>query len=170
MSLPARFNADLCNFLKQKVASYDWDTEFPIGGPTRERVDVGGEPTETGRRRLPIVLVEVELRREDPASNILKVWHHLLEGGYPEGVVLVQGFSKVYLSPKQHARGVRYRAAKRLGKFVQESTKRRFRYVPIEIPYYPRAGSNEGDGARRRWARWLGVRVVTSCRKLGLET
>ena len=167
MSLSARFNEDLWKRLKEKIPSYEWRPERRIGGPTKERVDVGGEPKKTHGRR-PTVLVEAELRREDPASNILKLWNRLVAGAYPSGVVLIQGFSKVYRSPKHHTRGVRYRSAKRFAKLVQRNFKNTFSYFPVNIPYHPRAGSNEGDGARIRWARWFADRVAARCRKLGL--
>ncbi|MBZ5598526.1 MAG: hypothetical protein LAN83_09395 [Acidobacteriia bacterium] len=173
MSLPARFNQDLCKKLNQGkklnqvMPGYTWQAELRIGGGSREAVDVGRRPPKGSRLRP--VLIEVELRREDPASNILKVWNRFLDGAYPHGVVLLQGFSQVYSSRKYHNRSLKAKVAKRLGRVVQESTKGRFRYIALDIPYHPRAGSNEGDGARRNAAQWLGDKVAALQRRKRFE-
>ncbi len=167
MSLPARFNQDLCKKLKQVLGTYTWRAERRIGGGSREAVDVGGRPLKrTGMRP---VLIEVELRREDPASNILKVWNRFLDGAYPHGVVLVQGFSQVYSSRKYHNRSLKAKVARRLGRVVQESSKGRFTYIALHLPYHPRAGSNEGDGARRNAAQRLGDKVAALQRRKRFE-
>jgi hypothetical protein len=168
MSLSSRFEHDLCKYLNERVDSYSWTPQFHIGGPTRERVDVGGTPKRRGRNKGRPVLVEVELRREDPVGNILKLWTRELKGGYLKGRILIQGFSRVYRSPKYSNRRIKGAVAIRFGKMLEKST-RGFSYVPIKIPYYPRAGSNEGNGARRKAAIWFGEKIATRLSNRGVS-
>ena len=59
MSLSSRFEHDLCRYLNDRVDSYSWMPQFHIGGPTRERVDVGGTPKHRRSDRGRPILVEV---------------------------------------------------------------------------------------------------------------
>lgn len=165
MSLSSRFGQDLYRYLDSNVTSYNWEHELLIGGPTRERVDVGGEPRHGQSKGCLPILIEAELKREDPVGNILKIWTRL-NGGYPKGLILIQGFSKVYRSRKYSNRRIKAIVAIKFGKMIQRSSRRKFRYIPIEIPYYPRAGRTEGDGARETWARWFGQEIASHLRRL----
>jgi hypothetical protein len=169
MSLSSRFEHDLCRYLNDKVDSYSWKPQFHIGGPTREKVDVGGIPKQKGSNGGRPILVEVELRREDPVGNILKVWTRELKGGYPKGIILVQGFSRVYRTPKYSNHRIKGAVAIRFGRMIEESTKKNSYYVPIRIPYHPHAGSNEGNGARRDAALWFGKRIAARLRSVGVS-
>jgi hypothetical protein len=169
MSLSSRFEHDLCRYLNDRVDSYSWRPQVPIGGPTRERVDVGGTPKQRGSNGGRPILVEIELRREDPVGNILKIWTRELKGGYPKGLILIQGFSRVYRSPKYSNRRIKGAVAIRFGKMLESSTKRKLSYVPIRIPYHPRAGSNEGNGARRDAALWFGKTIAARLRSYGVS-
>jgi hypothetical protein len=167
MSLSSRFNHDLCNALADELPGYKWKPEFSFSPASRERVDVGGEPV-SGKQG-PVVLVEAELRREDPASNILKVWTYLLDDQskrrFPQGVLLIQGFSRVYRSKKHHNKGLKYKAAKILGALIQKNSNQRLKYTPVKIDYSSRAGSNEGNGARRNAAKRFGRQVAAIFRR-----
>jgi len=169
MSLASRFEHDLCRFLNDRVETYSWRSQFHIGGPTRECVDVGGTPKMRKRSRTGPILIEIELRREDPVGNILKVWTRELKGAYPKGLILIQGFSKVYRSPKYSNRRIKGAVAVRFGKMLEGSTKGKFCYIPVKIPYHPRAGSNEGNGARRDAAFWFANKIATRLRGCGVS-
>lgn len=158
MSLASRFNEDLCGELERRLPKYNWQCEGRLSRSTRECVDVAGQSTAQKRPRR--VVIEAELKREDPASNVLKVWQSFLQGYFPNGVIFVQGFSKVYYSPKYHNRKVKCEAAKQLGAFIQGNTRGKLEYIPVDIPYHPRAGRSEGDGARRHWAEWFGHKIA----------
>ena len=67
----------------------EWTTEWYV---QRTPVDVAGVPDGDG----PLVLVEVELRRADPANNPVKLARHADDGAFDRPVVLVQVFSDYY--------------------------------------------------------------------------
>ena len=166
MGLASRFGHDLCDYLNANVPSYAWSPEFRIGGPTRERVDVGGMPRGSKRKNAVPILIEAELKREDPVGNILKVWTRKLNGAYRRGVMLFQGFSKVHRSRRYPNRRTKGTVAIKFGRMLQRSTRRKIRYVPIEIPYYPRSGRTEGNGARQDAAIWFGGEIVSRLHRL----
>jgi len=165
MSLASRFNRDLCTYLDRRVPSYKWKPEYRIDKSTREAVDVGGQRQFEKKLGNPPVLIEAELKREDPAGNILKIWSRLMEGDYRSGVILVQGFSQVYRSSKYHNRRLKASVAKKLGALLQASTRGKLRYIPIDMPYHPRAGRTDGNGARLKAARRFGEEIARIVRK-----
>lgn len=148
MSLSSRFSHDLQKRLEEKVGSYKWKIEHRLDRRNRECVDVGGCPVRGIGRNLPTVYIEAELRREDPVSNILKVWRRALHRKSTSGLILIQGFSRVYRSRKYHNRCIKGQCAREFGKMMEESTHKKVSYISIPMRYYPRAGSNEGNGAR----------------------
>lgn len=172
MSLSSKFSHDLWKQLHNKVDSYHWYVEYRLDRHrgNRECVDVGGEPKPHNRRNLPLILIESELRREDPVSNVLKVWRRALKRKYASGLCLIQGFSQIYRSRKYHNRGIKAECAKQFGRMMEHSMKRKraFRYIPISIRYYPRAGSNEGNGARHDAAVRFGNTIVGHLRRIGV--
>lgn len=156
MSLAARFDQDLRKKLTESDSGYTWQRQYRLPGHNREAVDLAGTPNRKSREAR-IVLIESELRREDPASNVLKIWERVRQGKFSNGVIFIQGFSKVYCSAKYPTRRIRCKTAKELGKVIERITRGRVRYIPMNIPYFPRAGSNEGNGARREGARRFGT-------------
>lgn len=166
MSLSSRFSHDLRKRLENRVSSYDWKVEYRLDSRNRECVDVGGRPSQANRRKLPLVLIEAELRREDPVSNVLKVWRRALQRRNASRLILIQGFSRVYRSPKYHNRCIKGQCARDFGKMMEESTHRKVSYIPVRMNYYPRAGSNEGNGARHDAAVRFGDTIATHLRKL----
>lgn len=68
----------------------EWTTEWYV---RRTPVDVAGIPESADE---PLVLVEVEMRRADPANNPVKLSRHAAEGAFDASVTLVQLFSDYY--------------------------------------------------------------------------
>jgi len=145
-----KFSEDLRNALARKerlgrrVAVDTWRNNWRVPG-TRETVDVVGLQGPT-----PKILIEVELRREDPASNVIKIWKWIKDGLLSKRIILFQAFSKVYKGAKEP------RKARAL--FVGEKMKADYphvRYVPKDFGYSPEAGGKVGGGARRKRAQQL---------------
>ena len=70
---------------------------------TRERanqrwmVDVAGLPKKKGA---PVVLVEVELKKDNPVENVVKIWRWATERKYTGRVLFLQAFSAHYWTTK----------------------------------------------------------------------
>jgi len=69
---------------------HDWQVEYRVAGTP---VDVAGTPPDVGG---PVVLVELEWRRADPADNAAKLFRHLADGRLPERVVVAHLFTAYY--------------------------------------------------------------------------
>jgi hypothetical protein len=130
-----------------------WVKNWALRGET---VDVVGLEGDT-----PKVLVEAELLREDPASNVLKIWQWVAERKIPNRVIVIQAFSKAYQKRKKP----RKKRAVFIGeKFVQEF--KAARYEPMDFPYNPRPGSKVGGGARKKQAIKLAKRITTRLKRI----
>ncbi|NIB98181.1 hypothetical protein [Halobacterium sp. R2-5] len=82
-------HAHLRDALAARRPHREWTTEWYVG---RTAVDVAGVPAGDA----PLVLVEVEMRRADPANNPVKLARHAAEDAFDAPVVLVQLFSGYY--------------------------------------------------------------------------
>lgn len=140
------FSKDLCKYLDDlKLRGLTrWQKNWPPPG-NRDFVDaVGLNGTN------PKLLVEVELRREDPASNVVKIWKSIHEGKLSNNIVLMQAFSRLYKLAKKP----RKELATFLGMKMKESFPRAS-YIPLDFDYLPTKGGKVGGGARQRRAREL---------------
>src|SRR5712692_6025054 len=81
--------------LRQRLGIDYWKENWSVPA-SRETIDVVGL-----RNDKPRILIEVELLREDPASNVAKVWRSIEDGKIPKNVVIVQAFSKHYRQSKK---------------------------------------------------------------------
>ena len=176
MSRSANFSNDLCNELRQRIPSHCWSTEWkPVKG-SRESVDVVGFP-KPGDQSKHTILIEVELRRGDPASNIIKIWQWIEQRDLPDSstrdgenttpkkLVLFQGFSKVYRLVKRPNMTKKARDARFVGTLFQ-SLNRGVSYIPLSFEYHPYKGAHEGGGARKRAARRLSKKILAKWRKI----
>ncbi|GGM58700.1 hypothetical protein J2752_001147 [Halarchaeum rubridurum] len=99
----ARVQRALRDALAERLPARTWETEWYA---RRTPVDVAGAPdsdgdaavprSETAAADAPLVLVEVEMRRADPANNPVKLARYADEGDFERPVVLVQLFSDYY--------------------------------------------------------------------------
>lgn len=120
MSLAARFDQDLYRKLSEYRSGYTWKCQYHLPGDNREVVDLGGTPkVNKGAGR--IVLIESALRREDPASNILKIWERARQGKFPNGVIFIQGFSRFIAQPSTPPEGLDAKPPKRWGRSLSEA-------------------------------------------------
>ncbi|MGB9964289.1 hypothetical protein [Halobacterium sp. CBA1126] len=83
-------HAHLRDALAARAPDREWTTEWYV---RRTPVDVAGVPDADAA---PLALVEVEMRRADPANNPVKLARHVDGGAVDRPVVLVQLFSDYY--------------------------------------------------------------------------
>ena len=92
--LVANFTGDVHATIRDALAvrcpGREWSTERYVRGTP---VDVVGERPDAGG---PLVFVEVEMRRADPANNPVKLARYAADGGLDAPVLLAQAFSGYY--------------------------------------------------------------------------
>ena len=165
MSRANKVAKELCKQLNKRIASHEWTPEWKFARKSRESADVGAEPKHGSRGDQRTVLIEAELRREDPVSNIVKVWKYLQAGRFNRGLVLFHGFSSIYRSRRHATKRVRAQDAVLIGKLM-ETVNPNVRYVPVRFKYLPYKSAKEGGGARDRAARRLANRVTAIWHKM----
>lgn len=158
------FARDLKARLKETLPFYSWEGEDgqpninwkPASGE-RESVDLVGEPP----KGKPLLLIEIELRRDDPSANVIKIWKWKKKGILGK-FILIQGFSRYYTR--------RSRRFLERAEFVGEQMKKDKdgEYIPINFSYNPRKGGRVGAGARRHHARYLAGTILRRLHKAGI--
>lgn len=107
MSFAGNFETKLRGTLAEIAPQYDWVSGWPAD--ERSKVDVAGL-----RNGVPAVLVEVELKKDNPVENVVKIWRCASEKRITTPLLFVHAFSAHYVpgpgSPptktKQHERAV----------------------------------------------------------------
>ena len=88
------FSQEVCNWLNRRTRFGDhisWKPDYRLDQKGRDFVDVVGL-SGSSKKKVPKVLVEVELHREDPVSN---VWKWANERGETR-LYFFHAFSKLY--------------------------------------------------------------------------
>ena len=121
--------------LAGRLESHAWTTERYVG---RTPVDVAGDGQ-------PLLLVELEWRRADPANNTVKLFRHLTEGGLDGEIRLFQAFTRYYDRQSDDVSSKRENA-----EFVGEriaATVDGVAYVPLTLDIDPpkRGGQRPND-------------------------
>jgi hypothetical protein len=111
------------------------------------------------RKSRKLVLVEVELRKDAPLTNVVKVWRWIAKEKFKTPFVLVQAFSKYY---KKH--DTKRSNAELIGKLMQRATKNR--YLVLTFDYNPYRHGTQGAGRRRHHAYRLANKVRRKLKKL----
>jgi len=123
----------LRNRLASHYLSYEWTTEFDVGGTP---VDVAGVDSD-------LVLLELEWRRADPVDNTAKLFRHLADGTLDAygRVTVVQLFTAYYDLARGGVSSKR-RNAEFVGERVASSFDRvRYRGTTLPIDPPKRGGS-----------------------------
>jgi hypothetical protein len=134
----------------------EWEKNWAAPQTKNETVDVAGL---YGRNA--IVLIEVELRRANPVSNVAKIWRWIEEKKLRGRILFFHALSKAFDShPHQRDN------AKLIGNKLQDSEKKRVRYIYLKINYSPRKHGKAGGGRRRKAAGKLARRISKELGKL----
>jgi hypothetical protein len=152
-NLATEFSNDLANVLsgrkkpRRKFGGLEWKKNWHL--PGGGSVDVAAVD-EHGQ---PAVLIEAELRREDPASNVVKIWKWAHDSHFMGRCLFVHSFTKTYRGPKQRALArARFAAARMKREFP------RIEYREVRLGYKPRG--RVGAGRRTHQARNLAFSVI----------
>jgi hypothetical protein len=160
MTLSINFSKDLKAVLEQKAPEYCWDWDWPAKGE-RWLVDVAGIP-----KKGPWILIEVELKRDDPVGNVVKIWQWAKQKKIKDKIIVFQAFSKHYWEKRER---LRLRA-----EFIGEQMSRdpaiavRYKCIPMRN-YKPGKGKTQGAGRRTHHARRLARTVLRLIKKPSLR-
>ena len=127
-----------------------WTNEHRLAANGRDFVDVAGRFESA---KLPTILVEVELHREDPVSNVVKIWKWASDNKTGD-VLFFHAFSNLYARNKAE----RKHRAVFLGRMMKRETD--IEYIPLTLKYSPRPGGVFGAGRRTKAAKLLARRIM----------
>jgi hypothetical protein len=120
-------------------------------GKKGETADVAGlGPADKAR-----VLVEVERLREDPVSNVVKIWDWLEKGLVPKDVIFIHAFSGAYAGRKKPRKERAAFAGRRLRKEFKHAT-----YEQVSFKWKPKSGAKGIGGAAKRHADRLASSII----------
>jgi hypothetical protein len=120
-------------------------------GKKGETADVAGLSS-AGKAR---ILVEIERLREDPVSNVVKIWDWLEKRRVPHNVIFIHAFSGAYAGRKKPRKERAEFAGKRLGKEFKRAT-----YKQISFAWKPKSGAKGIGGAAKRHADRLARSII----------
>jgi hypothetical protein len=129
MTYALNFDRHMKKALKKSVPELTWTTGWHPKG-LHWRVDLPGLK---GKR--PRVLIEAELKKDDPAANVIKIWRWARDPKNTKPILFVQGFSKLYWRTKVRLR----ERAEFVGGRMAEA-KLHIDYRPIKIRYRNKNG------------------------------
>jgi hypothetical protein len=89
------------------------------------------------------VYVEIELRRDEPLTNVVKIWRAIEVGGHTNDVILVQAFSGHYREGNTHRTNAEF-----IGKHMEASCGAK--YVALSFPFRPNKRARIVGDYRRR--------------------
>jgi hypothetical protein len=151
MSRTNEFAKDLCKELnRHKQNGLEWCSAGP------KRINAGHESVDAtgyGKKDTPLVLVEVELRRDAPALNVVKVWNWIKQRRFTRKLILIQAFSARYSKVNTLRKNSIF-----IGEQMQAAGAAR--YISMDFKYKPREYGKTGAGRRCYHATRLGRRIV----------
>jgi hypothetical protein len=141
-----------------RLTGEQWECGAAVGSG-REAVDVCGKLGGVA------VYIEVELRRDEPVTNVVKIWR--AAATVPKGSILLRAFSSHYGPNPKNGRPNTHRAnAVFIGGQMQKLTG--IGYAPFGFHYKPAKGGKIGGDYRRRAARKLARKVLGKLKDFGV--
>lgn len=165
MAYAPNFDRHMKRALEKSVPKLKWKTGWH---PKDQHwmVDVAGLE---GKEERPRVLIEAELKKDDPAANVIKIWRWAHEQKNTEPILFVHGFSKLYwqtkVSLRERAQFVGERMVEAKLHIDYKSTKIRYRNKSgRSVHFKPRTGrgvhARQGAGRLKLAAQGLAKEVA----------
>jgi hypothetical protein len=161
MAYAPNFDKHMKRYLEKHAREFKWKLGWSAPD-TRWRVDLVGYKKNV---HYPFVLVEVELKRDDPVGNVVKIWQWAHDSKNKHRILFVQAFSKHYWQKKSEAaKKVRLRErANFIGKRMMEDSTH-IKYESILMKYRPKMlpgfHTHAGAGRMVLAAQILGKKVA----------
>jgi hypothetical protein len=171
MSFASNFDRKLKQNLDELAPEYDWVTGW--SADARSKVDVAGLKAKT-----PRVLVEVELKKDNPVENVVKIWRWAAAEKKPNAILFLHAFSAHYHrevpASGRPAKVKQYDRAIFVGKQMMRDRTVSLDYKPLPIcsttrrgqlvPFKPRmrrgSVTKEGGAAMHRAAKQLALAIA----------
>jgi len=171
MSFALNFDRKLKQNLDKLAPEYDWETGWPADA--RSKVDVAGLKAE-----IPRVLVEVELKKDNPVENVVKIWRWATAEKKTYPILFLHAFSAHYHrevpASGRPAKVKQYERAVFVGERMTSDRTLRFDYKPLPICSTMRRGqlvqfkprmrrgsvTKEGGAAMHRAAKQLALTIA----------
>jgi hypothetical protein len=168
MPFAANFDRHMKRALEKSVPELTWKIGWHLRG-LGWRVDLAGLKQER-----PRVLIEAELKKDDPAANVIKIWSWARTQKNTKPILFVQGFSKLYVKRKKRlqdrANFVGERMAEAGLRIDYQSTEIKYRnkngaWVHYNPKTAPGFSAKEGAGRLRQAAQGLAHKVARLVRQ-----
>jgi hypothetical protein len=151
------FANDFCRRMQEtENGDYEWKAGGHPLGKGHECVDIVGRSPRKGHK---LVLVEVELRKDAPLTNVVKVWRWVSEEKFETPFVLIQAFSRYYKKGDTKRSNAEF-----VGKRMRLATNNS--YLSLSFKYNPYRHGKQGAGRRCHHARLLANQVRRRLKKL----
>jgi hypothetical protein len=165
MAYAPNFDKYLKRGLDEKAPQYAWKAGW---GPDRERwkVDVAGVPKKSGA----LILIEVELKKDNPVENVVKVWRWASDAKYKRRILFLHVFSANFVKMRHFAsppkKVKQYNRAVFVGERMQRDRNHKITYTVMKMKLRPSMVRGkiikEGGGAMHRAARGLAMEIAKS--------
>jgi len=134
--------------LNEIMPAGKWKDSCRIG-TWQEAADLCGEIASR------LVYIEIEMRRDEPITNVVKLWRAIESGGYTNKLILLQAFSGHFPSKNTHRVNAEF-----IGEHMQESCG--IRYISVPFKYRPKKGASACADYCQRAANLLAFQVRDS--------
>src|SRR5258705_7881157 len=151
MAFAPNFDRHLSRALTKKAPKYNWKTGWSANGE-RWKVDVAG----LSKRGKPLVLIEVELKKDNPVENVVKIWRWAKAEKMAHRILFLQAFSAHYVESRKRTRPAKQKQYDRsifIGErmMADRSSGLHIDYKTISMKFAPRLGRN---GVRIKEGAW----------------
>jgi hypothetical protein len=160
MNFAGNFDRKLQQTLNEEAPEYEWRRGWSADGE-RWKVDVAGLKKES-----PRVLVEVELRKDNPVENVVKIWRWAANEKSREHMLFIHAFSAVFVKVRKYAappnKVRQHDRAVFVGERMQADRQLGIDYKWLPMKFKPAVGrsNKQGGGAMHRAARNLGHEIA----------
>lgn len=164
MAFALNFDNRLKRRLDEEAPSCEWKAGWSAEGE-RWRVDVGG----VRKKDSLLILVEVELKRQNPVGNVVKIWRWARDKKISKRILFLHAFSAHYTrGPRQDQRAAKqehYDRSRFVGERMMEDGSLSIEYTTIRMPFKPRRARGgvrikKGAGRMRHAADLLANKVA----------
>jgi hypothetical protein len=156
MAFAQNFDRQLQQTLEHEVPQYQWEAGWSADGE-RWKVDVAGL-----KGGSPRILVEVELRKDNPVENVVKIWRWAASEKGRKQMLFLHAFSANFVKVRKYAapptKVKQFNRAVFVGERMKADRKLGIDYEWLPMKFKPPVGrsNKQGGGAMRRAATKLG--------------